>query len=794
MSTPPAADHAISSQSPSYQGTIVGLYGDVLHGWAWDPSRPDVQLAVEVYLDGVYAELTRADKFQPFWQEGEPGDGFHGFTVRLRSAWLGSASQVTARIANHGPWLEGGIQMAEPAKEALEPALSQVWYSGGLQVTGWARDASDPKKVLEVIAREDETVLARTHAGHPHFALANLTSFEHGFRLDLPWSVADGRPHTVHIEDLEGRPLAGSPIQVCYHAAAAGSLLEAGTANEEGRAYVASLLRDYERRAPLAVGFAHYAEWLAVFQQPAAVSADAAAPKVGVLLYGEGAEDDVARSRASIDAQRWPVAAVEQAEADRLPQAVHQLLAAGAQVIIPLHVGDRLAPHAVDTLLAELEPDAAQWLFADCDRDGPEGERTAPWLKPGWDVNLFLGADLYTPGSAWSAGLARAALALDDFPPGGGIDDVAAVMAAAALREDAQMVHVPWVLYHRRAAAPASPAEGPGNPQRQSATQWLAQRIAPDAHVIPNGRYPALQHVVWPLPSNLPRVSLIVPTRDQVKLLRTCVEGLLERTDYPDLEIMVVDNDSTHPETLDYLASLPARGVRVLPHPHPFNYAAINNMAVAEATGSIVGLINNDIEVLDPSWLKAMVAQLHQPGVGAVGAKLLWPNGMVQHAGVVVGINGLAAHGGNLWRADDAGYLGLNQVARQQSAVTAACLLVRKTLYEELAGLDDYRYPVAFNDVDFCLRLRQQGQHIVWTPLATLIHAESASRGKEDSPEKRARAQREQYLFTEKWGNLVYVDPYYHPALNHDWANGPYNALHGNPASPARRAARKTTT
>lgn len=789
MPTPPAS----SAPHPhSYQGAIVGLYGDVLHGWAWNPSQPDVQLAVEVYLDGVYAELTRADKFQPFWKEGEPGDGFHGFTVRLRSAWLGSASQITARIANHGPWLDGAIQMAEPASEAPEPALSQVWYSGGLQVTGWARDASDPKKVLEVIAREGETVLARTHAGHPHFALANLTSSEHGFRLDLPWSVADGKPRTVHIEDLEGRPLAGSPIQVCYHAAGMGSLLGLIAEDAGQRAYADSVLRDYERRAPLAVSFAHYAEWLAVFQKPAEMAADAAVRKAGVLLYGEGDADDVARSRASVEAQRWPVAAIEQAETDRLPQAVHRLLSAGAEAIIPLHVGDRLAPHAVDTLLAELEPDAAQWLYADCDRDGAEGERTAPWFKPGWDVNLFMGADLYVPGTAWSAGLARAALALGDFPPGGGIDDVAAVMAAAAVQAGAQMVHVPWMLYHRRPDAPASPAEGPGNPQRQSAMQWLANRIAHGAKVIPNGRYPALQHIVWPLPSTLPRVSLIVPTRDQVKLLRACVEGLLEKTDYPDLEIIVVDNDSTHPDTLAYLESLPARGVRVLPHPYPFNYATINNMAVAAATGSVVGLINNDIEVLDASWLKAMVAQLHQPGVGAVGAKLLWPNGMVQHAGVVVGMNGLAAHTGNLWRADDAGYLGLNQVARQQSAVTAACLLVRKALYDESAGLDDYRYPVAFNDVDFCLRIRQHGERIVWTPLATLIHAESASRGKEDSPEKRARAQREQHLFIEKWANLVYVDPYYHPALNHDWANGPYNALHGNPATPARLAARKT--
>ncbi|EPM75850.1 glycosyl transferase family protein, partial [Pseudomonas syringae pv. actinidiae ICMP 18804] len=151
----------------------------------------------------------------------------------------------------------------------------------------------------------------------------------------------------------------------------------------------------------------------------------------------------------------------------------------------------------------------------------------------------------------------------------------------------------------------------------------------------------------WPLPTTLPRVSLIVPTRDQLGLLRACIEGLLTATDYPNLEIIVVDNQSSDPHTLMYLQQLTERGVRVLPYPHAFNYSAINNYAVTQATGELIGLVNNDIEIIAADWLKEMVSQLLRPNVGAVGAKLLWPNRMVQHGGVVVGVNGLAAHTGN---------------------------------------------------------------------------------------------------------------------------------------------------
>jgi GT2 family glycosyltransferase len=229
--------------------------------------------------------------------------------------------------------------------------------------------------------------------------------------------------------------------------------------------------------------------------------------------------------------------------------------------------------------------------------------------------------------------------------------------------------------------------------------------------------------------------------------------------------------------------------VKVLHHPYPFNYSAINNRAVEHASGEIIGLINNDIEIIEAGWLKEMVSQLLRPNVGAVGAKLLWPNRMVQHGGVVVGVNGLAAHTGNNLEERDPGYMGMNQIARRQSAVTAACLLVRASVYEALSGLDEHAFPVAFNDVDFCLRIQQAGLNLIWTPFAQLIHAESASRGKDESAEKRARAVREQQGFVERWFAAGQSDPHYHPALSLDYLSGPYGGL----AMPVRNMTLRTT-
>jgi GT2 family glycosyltransferase len=264
------------------------------------------------------------------------------------------------------------------------------------------------------------------------------------------------------------------------------------------------------------------------------------------------------------------------------------------------------------------------------------------------------------------------------------------------------------------------------------------------------------------VPEPAPLVSLIIPTKDRADLLRNCIDSIRVKTTYGNYEIIVVDNNSEEDETFAYFDEL-ARDerVRVLPHPHPFNYSAINNAAVRLARGSIVGLVNNDVEVITSDWLTEMVSWAQQPAIGCVGAKLYYSDDTVQHGGVILGVGGVANHAHRLKRRSDPGYFGRALVAQTLSAVTAACLLVRKAVYAEVRGLDGQRLKVAFNDVDFCLKVRQAGYRNVWTPFAELYHHESKSRGTEDTPEKLARFHSEVRTMVERWQKELARDPYY---------------------------------
>jgi GT2 family glycosyltransferase len=780
----------------SLQGAITGLYGDVLHGWALDVARLDERLVVEVMVDGACVALVRADLFEP---AAGHGDQFHGFGVQLRQTWLDGARHISARIANQNFQLEGDIQM--PAAPSKEPAAiaSQVWHSGGLRLSGWSFDPDAPQRHVQLSVREDDRVLAKASCDTHHQALVYRSTTDHGFTIDLPWELADGKPHTLHVENDMGHALSGSPIKLCCWPEGLEGLLKQHDhhgPDEQTLALLTEVAKEQTMRSPKSAGFQHYPQWFEVFQHTPPRNLQPKKNKVGVLLLGEGDTTQEGLSLASLRANKATPLKIARTHTDDLLPALNSLLQAGCDCIVPVRAGDHLASRALDHLTGLLEEDVA-WGYADCDRDGPEGERTLPWLKPVWDVDLFIGADIFTPGAIFSTDIVQAALSL--LAPANELqslnwDFLIAGIVLATEKLQAGVVHLPQVLYHRDYRAPASPEQGWPSMDRHQAIAWLCQCLAPGATVKALPQFPALLRAHWPLPLTLPRVSLIVPTRDQVGLLRTCIEGLLN-TDYPYVEIIVVDNQSTDPQTLEYLRYLPTQGVKVLPHPHPFNYSTINNRAVEHATGEIIGLVNNDIEIIETHWLKEMVSQLLRDNVGAVGAKLLWPNRMVQHGGVVVGINGLAAHAGNNLEEHDAGYLATNQLTRRQSAVTAACLLMRKSVFEDLGGLDEKAFPVAFNDVDLCLRIQKSGLNLIWTAFAKLIHAESASRGKDISAEKRARAQREQQGFIERWSLDGQIDPHYHPALSHDYLSGAYGglALPQCDKSPRARALRSHT-
>src|SRR5690606_26085614 len=286
--------------------------------------------------------------------------------------------------------------------------------------------------------------------------------------------------------------------------------------------------------------------------------------------------------------------------------------------------------------------------------------------------------------------------------------------------------HVPKVLYHWRAIAGSTALErGAKDYAAEAGLRAVASALharSPEAVVEPlaHGHY----RVRWPLPSPQPSIAIIVPTRDRVELLRQCVESVLGKTRYENFELVVVDNGSRDAGALAYLESLRGRArVRVLRDDAPFNFSALNNLAVAHCGTDLLCLLNNDVEVVDGDWLREMASQAWRPEIGAVGALLLYADDSIQHAGVFLGLGGVANHAyaHQPWGVPGHGARAL--VAQELSAVTGACLVVRRKAYLEVGGLDE-ELQVAFNDIDFCLRLREAGYRNLWTPFARLYHHE----------------------------------------------------------------------
>jgi len=259
-----------------------------------------------------------------------------------------------------------------------------------------------------------------------------------------------------------------------------------------------------------------------------------------------------------------------------------------------------------------------------------------------------------------------------------------------------------------------------------------------------------------------------------VELLRQCIDSVIEKTIYENYEIIVVDNGSEKPETLTYFESFRYfDNVRVIRDDSPFNFSALNNHAASEAKGEYLCLLNNDIEVISPDWLDEMVGIASQPGNGAVGAALWYPNDTLQHGGVLIGLGGVAGHMHHKLKRGHFGYFGRAVTTQNLSAVTAACLVIRKSIYDELGGFDE-GLAVAFNDVDFCLRVREAGYRNVWTPHAQLYHHESASRGSDMDPDKYERFVKEVRWMENRWGSKLGEDPAYNPNLTFDTTVPPF--------------------
>jgi GT2 family glycosyltransferase len=329
------------------------------------------------------------------------------------------------------------------------------------------------------------------------------------------------------------------------------------------------------------------------------------------------------------------------------------------------------------------------------------------------------------------------------------------------------------VLYHWRASR-GSTALSPTQKSysTDAGTRALQEHFDSEAPgvIVEEGAVANTYRARWPIPDPAPLVSLVIPTRDRRVLTETCVRSILEKTTYSPYEILIIDNGSVEPDSLEFFRQIQQEDsrVRVIRYDAPFNYSAINNHAVTHCRGTVLGLVNNDIEVIDPGWLTEMASHVLRPDIGCVGAKLYYSNDTIQHAGVIVGLGGVAGHSHKHYDRHSAGYFHRLVLIQNLSAVTAACLLVRREVFEAVGGLDAEALTIAFNDVDFCLKVQAKGFRNLWTPYAELYHHESVSRGTEDNPEKQRRFQNEIDTMKQRWKTDRLYDPFYSPNLTRD--------------------------
>jgi GT2 family glycosyltransferase len=431
---------------------------------------------------------------------------------------------------------------------------------------------------------------------------------------------------------------------------------------------------------------------------------------------------------------------------------------------------DVLARHALleMALALDRQPQAVV-VYSDEDKLGAAGDRHSPHFKPDFDPDR-----LCEQCYIGHLGVARTARVREvgGFRQGyeGSQDHDLWLRLTDGVAASA-VLHVPWVLYHWRETEGSTAASAEAKPYTEVAglravMDALRRREVPasaEHHpLIPNS-----YRIHWSVPDPAPLVSIIVPTRDALHVLQACVVGVLQRTKYPRFELLIVDNDSQERATHEFFDRIVRRDprVRVLPYPGPFNFSAINNFAVDRAQGEIIALVNNDVEPIEPGWLAEMVGHACRPEIGCVGAKLLYPDGRIQHAGVVMGVGGIAGHAHKFLPAQDGGYFGRPHVTHTVSAVTAACLVVRKALYQEVGGMDADRLPVAFNDVDLCLKVQSTGRRNLFTPYALLYHHESATRASDHDASNIERFNSEIETMKERWLAHSMVDPYYNPQL-----------------------------
>ncbi|SES69133.1 glycosyltransferase family 2 protein [Thalassotalea agarivorans] len=422
--------------------------------------------------------------------------------------------------------------------------------------------------------------------------------------------------------------------------------------------------------------------------------------------------------------------------------------------VLPLHKDVVLSQHCLAELNYFIECSKTKGVnfdvvYSDIDSVDDKGRRKNPFFFPDWNPDFFLVNNYFSKGFAikWHANWKEQHIDSEEI----------------CYRRILNSLSTPWhnvnvghcaaILFHNLGAQPHLSKDMINLAEN---TLAIEADVKESAHVKFN----------WPLLDS-PKVTLIVPTRNGYDILKNAIDSIVEKTLYPNFDILIINNQSDCQKTIAFMEELSARdNISILDYDFEFNYSAINNYAVKQAKGDLIAFVNNDIEVISGNWLSEMVMHAVRPDIGCVGAKLLYPNETIQHAGVVIGLWGGAGHSHKMYSRHSNGYMDRLQLVQNYSAVTAACLVMEKKLFNDVGGFDEELFPVAFNDVDLCLKVQALGLRNLWTPYALLYHHESISRGDDVTPEKAKRAEMEINNLRLKWKTESHFDPAYNPNLS----------------------------
>lgn len=412
------------------------------------------------------------------------------------------------------------------------------------------------------------------------------------------------------------------------------------------------------------------------------------------------------------------------------------------------------------------ENPAVSLIYSDEDKFDLDGLRSDPYFKCDWNYSLFLSQNLINHLGVYKTRIMKK---IGGFRQGyEGSQDYDLALRFIEQIPHEQIIHIPRILYHWRIHKNSTAFRSDEKPYAltsgRRAIEEHLERIGVSAgvEILDSKMY----RVKYDLPQNHPLVSIIIPTKNNLKLLKKCIKSINSKTEYKNYEILIIDNNSDDLRNLRYLEKIEkSPNIRVLSDKRDFNFSAINNKAVKSVKGDYICFLNDDTEVISPKWLTEMISIGAQKGVGAVGVKLWYPNNTLQHGGVILGIGGIAGHSHKYFLESQAGYFNRANLIQEFSAVTAACMLVSKHVFNMAGGFNEKDLAVAFNDVDLCLKIRELNYRIVWTPYAELYHLESITRGEDLTKGKKERFLKEIEYMNNTWGKGIINDPAYSPNL-----------------------------